>query len=66
LQNADIMLLAVAVRTFGSTVSAGATPIWNLIMVVSMLLTVPMLLVFFFSQKYVFEANISGGTSAIK
>lgn len=66
LQDADMMPLAVAVRTLSATTSAGATPMWNLVMVASMLLTVPMLLVFFFGQKYVFEANISGGSSAIK
>jgi len=36
------------------------------VMVASMLLTLPMILVFFFGQKYVFEANISGGTSGTK
>lgn len=66
LQDADMMPLAVAVRTLSATTSAGATPMWNLVMVASMLLTIPMLLVFFFGQKYVFEANISGGSAAIK
>ncbi|HEX2906199.1 MAG TPA: carbohydrate ABC transporter permease [Phototrophicaceae bacterium] len=66
LQDADKMPLAVAVRTLSATTSAGATPMWNLVMVASMLLTLPMLLVFFFGQKYIFEANISGGGPAIK
>jgi multiple sugar transport system permease protein len=66
LQDAERMPLAVAVRTLSATTSAGATPMWNLVMVASMLLTVPMLLVFFFGQRYVFEANISSGSAAIK
>jgi multiple sugar transport system permease protein len=66
LQRAEMMPLAVAVRTLSATTSAGATPMWNLVMVASMLLTIPMLLVFFFGQKYVFEASISGGSAAIK
>ncbi len=66
LQDANLMPLAVAVRTLSATTSAGATPMWNLVMVSSMLLTLPMLLVFFFGQKYVFEANISGGSASIK
>jgi multiple sugar transport system permease protein len=66
LQDAEMMPLAVAIRTLTATTSAGATPMWNLVMVSSMLLTLPMLLVFFIGQKYVFEANISGGSAAIK
>ncbi|MBL8133908.1 MAG: carbohydrate ABC transporter permease [Anaerolineae bacterium] len=66
LQDAELMPLAVAARTLSATTSAGATPMWNLVMVASMLLTVPMLLVFFFGQKYVFEANLSGGSASIK
>ncbi|MBK8021540.1 MAG: carbohydrate ABC transporter permease [Chloroflexi bacterium] len=66
LQDAEKMPLAVAVRTLSATTSAGATPMWNLVMVASTLLTIPMLLVFFFGQKYVFEANISGGSASIK
>ncbi len=66
LQDAELMPLAVAVRTLSAVTSAGAMPLWNLVMVASMLLTIPMLLVFFFGQKYVFEANISGGSAGVK
>ena len=66
LQDTEKMPLAVAIRTLTATTSAGATPMWNLVMVSSMLLTLPMLLVFFIGQRYVFEANISGGSAAIK
>ena len=66
LQDTEKMPLAVAIRTLTATTSAGATPMWNLVMVSSMLLTLPMLLIFFIGQKYVFEANISGGSAAIK
>lgn len=58
--------LALGVQILSATSSLGEAPKWNLVMVASMLLTLPMILVFFFGQKYVFEANISGGSSATK
>ncbi len=58
--------LALGVQILSATSSLGEAPKWNLVMVASMLLTLPMILVFFFGQRYVFEANISGGSSSIK
>jgi multiple sugar transport system permease protein len=66
LQDEDKMPLAVIIKTLSATTNAGATPMWNLVMVATMLLTVPMILLFFFGQRYMFEANISGGSAAIK
>ena len=58
--------LALGVQILSATSGLGEAPKWNMVMVASMLLTLPMILVFFFGQKYVFEANISGGSSATK
>ena len=58
--------LALGVQILSATSSLGEAPKWNLVMVASMLLTLPMIMVFFVGQKYVFEANISGGSSASK
>lgn len=58
--------LALGVQILSATSGLGEVPKWNLVMVASMLLTLPMILVFFFGQKYVFEANISSGSSGTK
>lgn len=60
------MPLALGVQILSATRGAGAAPEWNIVMVASMLLTLPMILVFFLGQKYVFEANIIPGSSTIK
>jgi len=60
------MPLALGVQILSATRSAGAAPEWNIVMVASMLLTLPMILVFFLGQKYVFEVNIIPGSSTIK
>lgn len=57
--------LALGVQLI-STVSGGQVPPWNMVMVASLFLTVPMILVYLFGQRYVYEANISGGSSGIK
>ncbi len=60
------MPLALGVQILSSTSHVGQAPPWNLVMVASLLLTGPMILVFFIGQRYVFEANISGGSVGIK
>jgi len=60
------MPLALGVQVLSATRGAGAAPEWNIVMVASMLLTLPMVLVFFLGQKYVLEMNIITGSSANK
>lgn len=63
----DKMPLALGVQILSATNNAGQTPPWNLVMVGALLLTVPMILVFFFGQKYMYELGIvSSGGSGIK
>jgi multiple sugar transport system permease protein len=50
--------LALGAYFMTSTFNKGAIPPWNLIMVASMFLTVPMILVYTLGQKYVYSANI--------
>jgi multiple sugar transport system permease protein len=57
--------LALGLQSLASTQNAAQAPPWNLVMVGAFLLTLPMMLVFFFGQRYMFELGISGG-SAIK
>jgi multiple sugar transport system permease protein len=58
--------LALGVQILSATRGLGEAPKWNLVMAASMLLTLPMILVFFVGQRYVFEANISAGSAEIK
>ena len=58
--------LALGVQVLSATSSSGQVPPWNLVMVVSLLLTVPMLIVYFFGQRYMDEFSVISGSSAIK
>ena len=59
--------LALGVQILSATSSAGQVPPWNLVMVGSLMLTLPMLIVYFFGQKYMDEFSaLSGGSTAIK
>lgn len=60
------MPLALGVEILKATQNVGALPKWNIVMVASMLLTIPMLLLFLFGQKYVFELNIAAGSDSSK
>lgn len=57
--------LALGVQLI-STASGGQIPPWNMVMVASLFLTIPMILVYMLEQRFVYEANISGGSSGIK
>ena len=57
--------LALGVQLI-STATAGQIPPWNMVMVASLFLTIPMILVYMFGQRFVYEANINGGNSGIK
>jgi len=58
--------LALGVQILSATSSSGQVPPWNLVMVGSLLLTLPMLVVYFFGQKYMDEFGVIGGSTAIK
>lgn len=49
--------LALGLYAMTQTSNVGQTPEWNLIMAGGMLLTVPMVLVYFFGQRLVFEST---------
>jgi len=58
--------LALGVQILSATSSSGQVPPWNMVMVGSLLLTLPMLLVYFFGQKYMDEFGVISGSTAIK
>lgn len=60
------MPLALGVQYITATSQAGQAPPWNLVMVGSILLAVPMILVYYLGQKYLYEMDISGGSAGVK
>ncbi len=60
------MPLALGVQILSATNSAGQIPPWNLVMVGALVLTVPMILVYFFGQRFMDQLSLSGGSAGIK
>lgn len=60
------MPLALGVQYITATSQAGQAPPWNLVMVGSILLALPMILVYYIGQKYLYEMDISGGSAGVK
>jgi multiple sugar transport system permease protein len=60
------MPLALGVQYITSTSQALQAPPWNSVMVGSILLTVPMIAVYYFGQRYLYEMDISGGSAGVK
>ena len=60
------MTLALGVQYLLSTSQAMQSPPWNLVMVGSVLLTLPMIAVYYLGQKYLYELDITGGSAGIK
>ena len=58
--------LALGVQVLSSTSNAGQVPPWNLVMVGAMMLTLPMLLVYFVGQKYMDQLGLISGSGSIK
>ena len=53
--------LALGIYSMTMTSNVGQTPPWNIIMAASMILTVPMVMVYFFGQRLVYEGSNSLG-----
>ncbi|GIE95432.1 carbohydrate ABC transporter permease [Paractinoplanes rishiriensis] len=60
------MPLALGVQYISSTSAAMQAPPWNLVMVGSILLTLPMIAVYYLGQKYLYEMDLTGGSAGIK
>lgn len=58
--------LALGAQLMTTTGNVAETPPYHIAMVASMLLTIPMLLVFAFGQRYMYELSITGGSSGSK
>jgi multiple sugar transport system permease protein len=62
----DRMPLALGVQYLTSTSQELQTPPWNLIMVGSIFLSLPMIVIYYFGQKYMYEMNLSAGSAGVK
>jgi multiple sugar transport system permease protein len=60
------MPLALGVQYITSTSQALQAPPWNLVMVGSILLTVPMIGVYYLGQRYLYEMDLGGGSAGVK
>ena len=58
--------LALGVQILSATSSSSQVPPWNLVMVGSLFLTLPMLIIYFFGQRYMDDFGVIGGSAAIK
>lgn len=66
INDVEKMPLALGVQILSATNSAGQIPPWNLVMVGALILTVPMILVYFFGQRFMDQVSLSGGSVGVK
>ena len=62
----DKMPLALGVQSLSATTSGAQTPPWNMVMVGSLILIVPMIAVYHFGQRYLYEAGLVSGSAGLK
>ncbi len=60
------MPLALGVQLLTSTSQELQTPPWNLVMVGTVFLSLPMIIIYYFGQKYMYEMNLSTGSAGVK
>lgn len=60
------MPLALGVQLLTSTSQELQTPPWNLVMVGTVFLSLPMIIIYYFGQKYMYEMNITTGSAGVK
>ncbi|MFD2082426.1 multiple sugar transport system permease protein [Actinopolymorpha cephalotaxi] len=58
--------LALGVQFLSGTSTNAQTPPYNLVMVGALFLTLPMVAVYFFSQKHIYEVNLGAGSAGIR
>lgn len=60
------MPLALGVQILSATSNGAQTPPWNLVMVGAFILIIPMLLVYYFGQKHLYESGLVSGSAGLK
>lgn len=66
LNSEEMMPLALGLQYMTSTSNALQLPPWNLVMVGSIFLTLPMIAIYYLGQKYLYEMNLQGGSAGVK
>lgn len=66
LNKEEMMPLALGLQYMTSTSNELQLPPWNLVMVGSIILTAPMIIIYYLGQKYLYEMNLSGGSAGVK
>jgi multiple sugar transport system permease protein len=66
LNNEDSMPLALGLQYMTGTSNEMQLPPWNLVMVGSIILTLPMIAIYYLGQKYLYEMNLQGGSAGVK
>lgn len=60
------MPLALGIQILSATSSGAQTPPWNMVMVGALILIVPMVAVYYFGQRYLYESGLVSGSAGIK
>jgi len=60
------MPLALGLQYMTGTSNEMQLPPWNLVMVGSIILTLPMIAIYYLGQKYLYEMNLQGGSAGVK
>ncbi|MDR1450278.1 MAG: carbohydrate ABC transporter permease [Propionibacteriaceae bacterium] len=66
INSTEKMPLALGIQLLSATSSGAQTPPWNLVMVGAMILIIPMVAVYHFGQKYLYEAGLVSGSAGLK
>lgn len=60
------MPLALGIQILSATSSGAQTPPWNIVMVGAIILIVPMVMVYYFGQRYLYESGLVSGSAGLK
>jgi multiple sugar transport system permease protein len=66
INSVENMPLALGVQALSATSSGAQTPPWNMVMVGAIILIIPMVIVYQFGQKYLYEAGLVSGSAGLK
>lgn len=60
------MPLALGIQVLSATSSGAQTPPWNMVMVAAIILIIPMVAIYYFGQKHLYEAGLVSGSAGLK
>lgn len=66
INSVDKMPLALGIQVLSATSSGAQTPPWNMVMVSAIILILPMVIVYYFGQKHLYESGLVSGSAGLK